>query len=264
MIFQDLPQRFRAIGHRPGLRSALIGSRAQAVGTIEIIEIMTRTNMHSSLFFFKEGLNHVPPDNGTIEISLMREPVSLQASRINKDALKQELQLLTAETKYLLVGDLRVDVIWRLSEQERYETDASADVDNIIKPILDALGGPTGLFVNDCQVQYVACHWFDGPPGAQVTTINMNFSPDEWMTKECIVFVHMGRGLCMPFDTSRGKEGNLILLDTFMDMIKQRDDCLKETGDYYRAMTLLPTSRIFHRTRVNDFEVVEPLNFRQM
>ncbi|MDD2321708.1 MAG: RusA family crossover junction endodeoxyribonuclease [Geobacteraceae bacterium] len=225
---------------------------------------MTKRDMHPSLFFFMEGLNHEPPDNGTIEISLMREPVSLQANRVNKDALKQEIQLLTTQTKYLLVGDLRVDVIWRLSEQERYETDASADVDNIIKPILDALGGITGLFVDDCQVQFVSCHWFDGPPGAQETSIKLSFSPQEWMTKEGIVFVHMGRGLCMPFDISWGKEGNVILLDKFIEMIRLRDNCLKETGDYYRAMSLLPTSRIFHRTRVNDFKVIEPLEFRQM
>lgn len=220
--------------------------------------------MTGSLFFFKDGLNNEPPDNGKIEISLMREPVSLQANRINKDALKKEIQLLTSEADYLLTGDLSVDVEWRLSELERYETDGSADVDNIIKPILDSLDGPSGLFVNDCQVQHVSCHWYDGPPDAQATSITITFSPDDWMTKAGLLFVHMGRGLCMPFDASRDKEGNLILLDRYIEMIRNRDDFLQATGDYYKAMTLLPINRIFHRTRVNAFRVVDVSDFKKI
>jgi hypothetical protein len=38
----------------------------------------------------------------------------------------------------LLSGDVQVGIEWTLHEEARYEQDAAPDVDNILKPLLDA------------------------------------------------------------------------------------------------------------------------------
>ena len=50
---------------------------------------------------------------------------------------------------------------WTVHEQDRYESDAAPDVDNILKPLLDGLCGPEGVLIDDCQVQAVDCRWID-------------------------------------------------------------------------------------------------------
>lgn len=96
-----------------------------------------------------------------LEIKIPIAPVSQQSNRKNKKIIIEAIQTETEKIPYFFVGDVRVDIEWYIHEQLRYEKDSSADVDNIIKPILDSLCGRRGLMINDCQVQSISCTCLD-------------------------------------------------------------------------------------------------------
>jgi Holliday junction resolvase RusA-like endonuclease len=198
-------------------------------------------------------------ESGHIVICLPIKPVSLQASRKKKEVLTAEIQNITSKFGFILVGDVQIDIQWQIHEQDRYESDSSADVDNILKPILDALSGARGLLVDDCQVQAVSCHWIDWDSYEQRITITIQmFSNDEWLLKDGLVFAHMGKGLCYPI-ILKGLEGHyaLDILENLENKIAIRDKRLSEGIGYYSAQRNMSVQRVFHISRVQEFDVIQ-------
>jgi Holliday junction resolvase RusA-like endonuclease len=104
-----------------------------------------------------------PRASGELEFTISGPPVSQQSTRSEKDKFAELMRKQIGNSPYLLSGDVRVEIEWSLHEQYRYESDAAPDVDNILKPLLDALCGPQGVLIDDCQVQAVDCRWIDWP-----------------------------------------------------------------------------------------------------
>lgn len=102
-----------------------------------------------------------PPPPGLLELRFPLRPVSLQAKKEAKAELQKRVRGLLSNAKYFLSGEVEVSIEWLLHPKIRYEGVHSPDIDNILKPLLDALSGPSGVLVNDCQVQSVRCSWID-------------------------------------------------------------------------------------------------------
>lgn len=123
-----------------------------------------------------EDESKLPPAWDVI-VQLPVAPVSLQASRAQKEVITNAIRSAIADHGFILTNDVKISIEWLVNEQRRYETDAAPDVDNIIKPIIDALCGPQGVLVDDCQVQFVSCHWIDWERDDQQVTIHIERSP---------------------------------------------------------------------------------------
>ncbi|MCI5130534.1 MAG: RusA family crossover junction endodeoxyribonuclease [Candidatus Electrothrix sp. EH2] len=77
------------------------------------------------------------------------------------------------------------------SRKKRYETDTSADIDNIIKPLLDSLCGPSGILIDDNQVQCVTCYWLDTSDyESEKINISIDYIDDEYISKEGLIFIN--------------------------------------------------------------------------
>lgn len=198
-------------------------------------------------------------EEGQIVLCLPIKPVSLQANRKKKEVVTSEIQNITSKLSFLLVGDVQIGIQWQIHEQERYESDSSADVDNILKPILDALSGSNGVLINDCQVQAVSCHWIDWDRDDQQITIRIEmFGNDEWLLKDGLVFAHMGKGLCYPIVlTEIDPQWTLDILESLEEMLIRREELLAKGASYYRARGIMSVQRVFHISRVQEFNVVQ-------
>jgi hypothetical protein len=75
-----------------------------------------------------------PPSGGRLTFTVEGPPVSQQSRRSEKDAFAAAIRAQMGDCAYLLSGDVRVGIEWTLHEQDRYESDAPPDVDNILKP----------------------------------------------------------------------------------------------------------------------------------
>lgn len=198
-----------------------------------------------------------PPFSGELTFLVEGPPVSQQSRRSEKDTFAESIRAQMSECGYLLSGDVRIHIEWTLHEQDRYESDAAPDVDNILKPLLDALCGPEGVLIDDCQVQAVDCRWLDWTERGQQVEITIAFFRDEWVSKEALCFVHLGKGLCFPINKMRPAAAMLMLIDRICGMCSYRDAMLEGGEDYYAAKRLMPIQRVFHRSRVTKFPVVE-------
>lgn len=185
-----------------------------------------------------------PPADGSLEFEVSAAPVSFQASARQKAPVVAAIRARTAACQYLLSGDVKVAIQWHVSERTRYESDASADVDNIIKPILDGLTGPDGIFIDDCQVQEITCYWTGRDAGPEALQIELRAVGDEYVSKQGLIFLDVGRGLFFPLNGDIPPP----LLPGFADAVLRR---VHEKEPYLR-----PIQRLFHKSRLRGFRTV--------
>ena len=196
---------------------------------------------------------------GEISLDVEIAPVSLQASRSRKDALKEAIQELTNKITSIYTDDVSIEIEWFIHEQKRYETDKSSDVDNIIKPILDSLCGLKGILIDDCQVQSVNSHWIDWTSDSEKLSIKCkSLIPGSQIEKDGLLFVQMFQALCFPINL-RGvpNEFSIKLVETLEKMINGRNEFMSMGVGYYEAKVLLPQQRVYHVSRVQEFKTVK-------
>lgn len=194
------------------------------------------------------------PDSGCVLIELHMSPVRTKASRKRKDIITRAMRRVTSRYRYILTGEVAVDVEWMIHERERYESHRSPDLDNILKTILDGLQGPEGIIVDDAQVQSISCRWVDWRRGDQRLSIRISHIPDEYCDKRDLIFVRMANSLCMPLNMDLPAEGLLLVLEEWEAMF-HRNKVLRRRKkvDYYTALRVLPVQRAFHSSRVRRF-----------
>lgn len=218
--------------------------------------------------FQQTKFDNSPPATGEIHLAFPIAPVSLQANRSKKNLVTNTISSVTKTAPFILTGDVQINIEWRIHEQTRYESDTSPDVDNIIKPIFDALCGPEGILVDDCQVQAVDCRWIDWARYDEEILIYIRFFKDyEWCRKDGLVFIHLGKGLCVPIDKDKPPEFLGSDLDWYEllkedlnfydDSLQKREKRLEEGWDYYHVKGMMFSQRLFHRSRVSEFKVFE-------
>lgn len=198
-----------------------------------------------------------PPEYGELTMSFSLEPVSLQSSSIKKEFVKSQIKNKTQSIKYLLSGDVKIEIQWLLHEQQRYESPDSPDMDNIIKPILDGLSGPNGILIDDCQVQTVGSHWIDWTKKEHLINIYIKYIPDDYVMKEGLIFVNIDNNLFMLFNRNTPFFANITILEKIRKMTDLKNEVLQKTGDYYQAKMFNSIQRVFHKSRIYaDFPTV--------
>jgi Holliday junction resolvase RusA-like endonuclease len=205
-----------------------------------------------------------PPSHGRLTFQVEGPPVSQQSRRTEKDAFAATIRAQVGDCGFLLSGDVKVGIEWTLHEQDRYESDAAPDVDNILKPLLDALRGPQGVLIDDCQMQAVDCRWIDWTLREQRVEITVDFEPDEWIPKNDLYFVHLGSSIYFPINMIGPAAANRILIDGVCRMWSAKEELLKLGADYYAAKRVMSVQRVFHRSRVTRFPVVDLDVLREM
>jgi Holliday junction resolvase RusA-like endonuclease len=199
------------------------------------------------------------PDSGELEFRLPLAPVSLQAARDKKDLLTDAIHALTRPIQFLITGDVSFELEWLIHEAERYETDRAPDVDNILKPVVDACCGPEGILIDDCQVQSVAAHWIDwNVRGKEELRIRVrSLDPEAWKPKAGLVFVNMGQALYYPLRGDVAPESREVIVQAMVRMVRARDELLAAGTDYAAARSVMSIQRLFHRSRIGRFPIVE-------
>lgn len=198
-----------------------------------------------------------------VEIVLGRAPISLQGSSASRRDLTAAVRSLLAHKKFVLVDDVEVQIEWTVGERDRYESVGTPDVDNIVKPILDALKGPTGIILDDCQVHSVSCWWVDGHSTTQSARVVVTWiDGDAWLLKDGLVLVDLGTGLCLPWvlnDETRPRATRL--LEFQVQRLRDRQALLEAGSPWHEAQSVMSIQRFFHRSRVREFRVVSVADF---
>jgi Holliday junction resolvase RusA-like endonuclease len=204
-----------------------------------------------------------PPIFGELEFSVPCPAVSQQAGAAAKADITEKIRAITRPLEYLLDDDVTVDIEWTLHESTRWETDASADMDNIVKPLLDALCGPKGILIDDCLVRSFSSTWMSWTARRDRVTVRIKYDADHYLIKEGLVFVRIHGALCYPVPKDVREKALDQWLEMLAKFVETRTKIERLTGAYYPARGILPRGFI-HRTRLKDFPVYSPDQIRRL
>jgi len=209
----------------------------------------------------KANQGEEPSPFGKAEYIIYGSPASVQSNKNKRETYLQKIRQEFETLKYTLTGEIILNITWLLPAKSRFETDAKADIDNCIKPIIDAFTGSKGLFIDDCQLRGLYICWRHIESQDERLIFEFEFHPDEFSLKDELVFVRLEKGLCTPVNLNWPISAKVI----WAGMLKSNQtakEVLEKLGVSYPAVAgFLGNSRPFHITRVKGFNVLSMSEF---
>lgn len=197
-----------------------------------------------------------------MRVSTQVDPPSLQASGAVKDAYRAALsKAVAANTTRFFDHDVSVTFTWFVPERRRYRTSSIADLDNVLKPTIDALVGPEGVLFDDNQVQSIQASW---RVGMRLGERGFDLKVEALRLDEFVPrggrFVEIRHDLCyyvpaMPAKHARG------FVDVLVVMNRERERFEAEGWSEDALWGLMPLARPFPRARLSRFELLRPDQF---
>lgn len=202
-----------------------------------------------------------PSPFGRATFVVQGPPASVQSKKAVRDAYISSIKKQFSNLQYLLTGEIILNITWLLPAKQRFETDAKSDIDNCVKPIIDAFTGPDGLFVDDCQLRGLYICWRHIDSGNERLVFEFEFQDDQYSLKEELAFVQLDGALCTPVNLNWPSAAK-IMWATMLAANQKTKDILEGLGISYPAVAgFLGGNQPFHRTRVNGFPVLSLCEF---
>ncbi|MFE4965664.1 RusA family crossover junction endodeoxyribonuclease [Streptomyces sp. NPDC056660] len=200
-------------------------------------------------------------DHGRVDIRSAVDPISLQADPVRKASFKEALgSAVQKATTGVFTHDVEASLVWFIEESRRYQTHLVADLDNVLKPILDAVTGADGIMIDDNQIQSIRASWMT--PVSQ-TGFELQFAAltgDDYLSREGLTFVEFSADRChiLP-QVARSVQVDLVrgyraALEAYQKLL---DEGISESV----ARSVLPLVRPFPRARLGKFEVRHHTDF---
>lgn len=200
---------------------------------------------------------------GEYDFCIQGRPASLQSSGTIKEEYKKRIKEEIKDCSNIFIREIGVIIEWYTDCDERYKADSSYDVDNIIKPTLDAMTGCDGLFIDDCQVQNVECRWIDKKTGTEdsihIRVFSLERNDDYVLEKENICFFQQDGPIYYVVPTKNKALAQAIYdvcsfifcsVESLKEQYAGQECCEQIVRDF--EMSALPMVAIrYHITRIN-------------
>lgn len=202
-----------------------------------------------------------PSPFGRMNVVIPGAPVSVQSAKAVREAYLATIKSELSRFRFILTGQLSLEIEWLVPAKSRYEMDAKADIDNCLKPIIDAFTGPHGLFINDCQLKGLYICWRHIESSDEILHFQFDFDPDKWCEKENLAFIKLERGLCCPVSTKWPTPVREAWVEAMRAGEKSKAK-LEQLGTPYLALaSMAGGSQPFHMTRTAGFRVLSAEDF---
>ena len=218
------------------------------------------------------GVNERLTLSGRYDINIVGSPASVQSRGHARDEYKERIKTEICECKKIFSDEVMIIITWYTDYNNRFKTGKSFDVDNIIKPTIDALVGRDGLIFDDCQVQSVFCSWVDNYPGArdniEIRIETLNGNGDSVVNKDGICFFQLDKSVYYLFEFGgmrksqvKMKYDNYLKTIDKIEKLEQSGMSPEDASNYwFNRATRFHHSRIvnsgfpcFKRDRILDF-----------
>lgn len=195
-------------------------------------------------------------DLARVHIRARIDPISLQADAKRKRAFRGALsQAVRSATKGVFVHDVEVRLVWYVDEKRRYQTHLIADLDNVMKPVLDAVTGPDGVLIDDNQIQSIRASWMTpGSPGPGFDLTFEALMSSDYVKRQGLRFVEFSADRCYVLPGAVIGHEDLVV-DGYRRLVDAFRRQLAAGVVEDVARTVLPIARPFPRARLARFSV---------
>jgi Holliday junction resolvase RusA-like endonuclease len=186
--------------------------------------------------------------NGEIKFIAPIKPVSSQNNGVQKRTFRDEIQKITSKSQYIVTGTCWIAIDYYCQHIKRQKYPGVYDMDNIVKPILDALVGMKGLIVDDVLVDRVTVNWIDTAHDDHIE-IEIQYPDLLFVKKSELLFVKSDSGWCLPLTCDSNKD------DKFLPLIRKYFEVwnsIKSEDDYYNSLCMLPMQPFLYYSKIKD------------
>lgn len=131
----------------------------------------------------------------------------------------------------------------------------AADLDNVMKPILDAVTGPDGVSIDDNQIQSIRASWMT--PGNFGTGFDLTIEAlrsDDYIVRNGLRFVEFSPDRCYVLPGLTDAQAAM-LVEGYEASLKSYARLLALAMPIADARSVLPIARPFPRSRMSRFSV---------
>ncbi len=185
-------------------------------------------------------------DNGRLEFIINLKPVSGQNKDDVKRAFKENFRKITCTSEYIITSTFFVSIDYFCKYIDRYKFHGSYDIDNIIKPVLDALVGIDGIVLDDCMADRVTVNWIDSVADGRLE-ISIEYPDFSYTRKSELLILKSSSGWCFPVSSN-----TLPLAQEMITSHFKVWNSITSENDYYKVLHLLPIQRFVHYNKVKD------------
>lgn len=184
--------------------------------------------------------------------------VSVQSRNEKKTEICAAIQDELSKFEWLVVGGVNVEFLWYLHGVERQETDKVGDIDNITKPILDALTGANGILLDDSQIGSLHTFWQSRNENTlfNVLYLRISINNDTCLCKEKLYFIQYSGPVCLPINIDFNDPKSIVMVLVSLNVRRKQRlaaERIKRIGANVDRM-LINSDWDIHRTRLNGFD----------
>lgn len=184
--------------------------------------------------------------------------VSVQSRNEKKTEICRAIQEELSKFAWIIAGSVNVEFTWYLHGVDRQETDKVGDIDNITKPILDALTGARGILIDDSQIGSLHTFWQSRNENTtfNVLYIRISINNDTCLEKKNLHFIQYAGPVCLPINIDFNEPVS-ILAALFLVKTRRKHRAaarkIRDLGGNADRM-FVNSDWDIHRTRLNGFE----------
>ena len=193
-------------------------------------------------------------ENGYVTFRIESSPVSLQSNAAKRKRFKKSVQDIVKKSELIFTEHVHVAIDWFCSPVARLKNPSIYDIDNITKPILDAIIGPEGILLDDVQVNRITTNWIDTYEQEHIEVEVKSLDGLYARKQDLVIIKFKSSGFCFPFPGKMDDE-DLKIISHF-----HRLWCsIKTHDDYIKARGMLPMQPFFFHTKIaqSGFKVIE-------
>lgn len=195
-----------------------------------------------------------------VEVTGYVPPLSLQAAAQRKRPYMAALrEAVSNATTMVMTGDVKIEIDWYIDQHDRYSTNKVADIDNIVKPILDSVSGCGGILVDDGQVQAIDVRWLDKLNVKENFRVRFEPLPYEGMVeRDSLGFAEFSSTQCYPIQTSMDVRARTLILTGIKERLVAASYLADIGARRPIASSSIPIQRFFPTSRVrqNGFDPI--------
>ena len=189
---------------------------------------------------------------------------SVQSKKEAINDIRKEIHKKLSVIEWMMGDDINIDIAFYLSGYERITTDKSADIDNMLKPLIDSFTGKNGIFIDDSQISSLNMLWLSKNEefDYDLIVIEFHYNNDYAYPKKNLYFVQCHKALFFGIIIDKADIQSLFITK-LISSSRRKSIKLSERVNPNYGTGLLPIMNV-HKSRLNGFDLSSIITTKQL